>query len=353
LTESGREFQEIELFFGSMPATDRGRSFYPVTAEEELINEAEGAGVEEEVLPSQPTLDMEGSFQKSEHVVDLVAVDTGSIQIGSTENGVVIAIKGAVVSQQGDKYSLHRMGPKLIYISRQNQIEVLESIGRGLGREDMFVETSKSGEKTITGGSVGFKQAQDRIRNYVERWLQRFAISTIKGGIILFDGVLSAREWDTPTKFLENTRELAFNEGNSLVGIAKRSVLELGGVNILYLLTGTQEPCYREIIDPDWTALYPPSFGTIFVVRFGPGGFTFRTDVCPFIVPAEEILNRLYQNARICLGYPYLLKLAHIHSVFTKPEIVQLQVLAAKDYGLRMQKPQDISVIFAPFRRGV
>jgi len=141
--------------------------------------------------------------------------------------------------------------------------------------------------------------------------------------------------------------------GDSLIGIAKRSDLEIGGVNILYLLRETQEPCYCEIKDPDWTALYPPSFGTIFVARFGPGGFTFRTDVCPFIVPAEEILNRLYQNARIWLGYPYLLKLAHIHSVFTKPEIVQLQVLAAKNYGLRMQKPQDISVIFAPFRKGV
>lgn len=347
------EFEEIQSFFASVPATDRGHSFYPVTAEDELINEAEGAGVEEEVLPSQPSLEKQKGFQKSEHVVDLVAVDTGSIQIGSTENGVVIAVKGAVVSQQDDKYSLHKMGPKLIHISRENQIEVLEGIGQGLGRPDMFVKTSQSGAKTISGGSVGFKQVQDRIRNYVERKLQRFAILTIKGGIILFDGVLSAREWDTPTKFLENTRESAFNEGNSLVGIAKRSDLELGGVSILYLLTGTQEPCYREIIDPDWSALYPPSFGTIFVVRFGPGGFTFRTDVCPFIVPAEEILNRLYQNARIHLGYPYLLKLAHIHSVFTKPEIVQLQVLAAKDYGLRMQKPQDISVIFAPFRRGV
>lgn len=346
-------FEEIESFFASVPATDRGHSFYPVTAEDELINEAEGAGVEEEVLPSQPTLEKEKGFQKSEHVIDLVAVDTGSIQIGSTENGVVIAVKGAVISQHDDKYSLHKMGPKLIHISREKQIVVLEGIGQGLGRQDMFVKTSQNGEKTISGGSVGFKQVQDRIRNYVERWLQRFAISIIKGGIILFDGILAAREWDTPTKFLEDTRELAFNNGNSLIGIAKRSDLEIGGVSILYLLQGTQEPCYQEIIDPDWSALYPPSAGTIFVVRFGPGGFSFRTDVCPFVVPAEEILNRLYQNARIHLGYPYLLKLAHIHSVFTKPEIVQLQVLAAKDYGLRMQKPQDISVIFAPFRRGV
>ena len=275
-----------------------------------------------------------------------------SIQIGSTEKGVVIAVKGAVVTQQDDKYLLHKMGPKLIHISRENQIGVLESIGRGLGRQDMFVKTSQSGEKTISGGSVSFKQVQDRARNYVERNLQRFAISIITGGIILFDGALSAREWDTPTKFLEASRELAFDKGNSLVGVAKRSDLEIGGVNILYLLGDNQEPCYQEIKDPDWSALYPPSSGTIFVVRFGPGGFTFRTDVCPFIVPAEEILNRLYQNARIWLGYPYLLKLAHIHSVFTKPEIVQLQVLAAKNYGLRMQKPRDISVIFAPFRRG-
>ncbi len=42
----------------------------------------------------------EKGFQRSEHVIDLVAVDTGSIQIGSTENGVIIAVKGTVVSQQ-------------------------------------------------------------------------------------------------------------------------------------------------------------------------------------------------------------------------------------------------------------
>ena len=344
-------FEEIESLFASIPATDRGHSFYPATAEEELINEAEGAGVEEEVLPSQPALGEGKGFQKTDRVVDLTAVDAASIQIGSTEKGVVIGVKGAVVTQQDDKYSLHKIGPKLVYISRENQVMVLESIGRGLGRQDMFVKTSKSGEKTITGGSAAFKQVQDRIRNYVERKLQRFAISEIKDGIILFDGALSAREWDTPTNFLETSRELAFNEANSLIAIAKGSDLELGGVNILYLLRETQEPCYREIVAPDWSALYPPSFGTIFVVRFGPGGFTFRVDVCPFIVPAEEILNRLYHSARINLGYPYLLKLAHIHSLFTKPEVVQLQVLAARDYGLRMQKPQDMSVIFVPFRR--
>jgi hypothetical protein len=351
--EESKEFEEIKSFFGSMPATEHGYSLYPVTTEDELINEAEGAGVEEEVLPSQPTLEKEKSFQKNEQVVDLVAVDAGSLQIGSTENGVVIALKGAVVSHHGESYSLHKMGPKLMHISRENLTVVLEGIGQGLGRQDMFVKTSENGEKTIKGGLIGFKQVQDRVRNYVERKLQRFALSIIKGGIVLFDGILAAREWDTPPKFLEDTRELAFNEGNSLVGIAKRSDLEVDGVNILYLLKKTQEPCYREIKDPDWEALYPPSFGTIFVARFGPGGFAFRTDVCPFIVPAEEILNRLYQNARICLGYPYLLKLAHIHSVFTKPEVVQLQVLAAKNYGLKMQKTQDISVIFAPFRKGV
>ena len=68
--EESKEFEEIQSFFGSMPTTDRGRSFYPATVEEELINEAEGAGVEEEMLPSQPALEEGKGFQKTDHVLD-------------------------------------------------------------------------------------------------------------------------------------------------------------------------------------------------------------------------------------------------------------------------------------------
>jgi hypothetical protein len=53
------------------------------------------------------------------------------------------------------------------------------------------------------------------------------------------------------------------------------------------------------------------------------------------------------------LGYPNLLRLAHIHSAFTKAEIVSLQVAAAHDFGVSMRPPEDVSVIFAPFRKGI
>lgn len=345
------EIDEIASFFGIGGQVEAGESFYPATTEEGLLNEADTADVEQEVPFLRAAIgDLKG-FEQPERLVDLAAIDTGTIQIGSTERGVVVAVRGAVVIQRSGSYSLVKLGSKLIYISQDNAISLLKSIGQGLGKANMFIMTDENGVESPKSGPLS--HIQDRVRNYVERKLQRFAVAQIEGGIVLFDGALSAMEWDTPLPYLQGTLDSAFTKGNSLVGICKKSSLQVEGVNVAYSLRETQEPCFQKIEETESRGVYPRSIAESFAVRLGPGGFSFRVDVCPYIVPSQEILNRLYRSSRMALGYPFLLKLAHIHSVFTKREVIQLQVLAAQNYGLRLQRPQDISILFAPFRRAM
>ncbi|MBI2305519.1 MAG: hypothetical protein HYU86_12335 [Chloroflexi bacterium] len=346
------DLEEIASFFKQATLGDIGNSFYPTLVETELVNEADIESGEEEVLLADPVLAEAQQFAAPQRFVDLAAIDTGTILIGSTERGVIIAIKGAIIAQRGDCHSLTKLGPRLIYISKENEVAILESIGVGLGNRSMFIETDKEGVKSPKTPSASLKRIQDRIRNYIERKLQRLAVSQIESGIVLFDGALFAMEWDTPLPFLQSTRDLAFEKGNSIVGICKRSDLQVDGVNVAYLLRETQEPCFRRI-EQNEQGIYSRGIGETFAARYGPGGFSFRTDVCPYIVTSAEILNRLYSSALMTLGYPVLLKLAHIHSVFTKREVVELQVLAARNYGLTLQRPQDISILFAPFRRAI
>lgn len=97
------------------------------------------------------------------------------------------------------------------------------------------------------------------------------------------------------------------------------------------------------------------NLGMLFAAKFAPGGFTFRVDVArrSIIQSEEEVLQTIYANTQMTLGYPNLLRLAHIHSAFTKAEIVSLQVQIAHDYDVQLRQPEDLSVVFAPFRKGL
>ncbi|MGQ0772028.1 MAG: hypothetical protein ACT4NT_04575, partial [Nitrososphaerota archaeon] len=209
-----------------------------------------------------------------------------------------------------------------------------------------FVKTDEeTKKKVIKSGSTSTNQFQDRIRNFFERKLQKYAVSQIENGIALFDGSLTTNTWDTPIPYMTGMRDLASSKNNAIIAISKKSTVEVNGTKISYLLDDTPNAGYKRI------NIQERSLGTIFATRMSMGGFTFRTDVCPTPVrpSAEEVLNLFYTNCRMNLGYPVLLKLAHIHSVFTKSEVLLLQVYASKKYGIKMKKPIDLTPLFAPF----
>lgn len=355
----------IETLFNEMePELNAKDEFTPSSHQESLslIDEESSPETEIEIEGiSQSALGEFVPFVGSDIPLTLGAVDVGVMDLGLTRTGFVLAFKGAVVTQAlGGLHQVSKIGPRVKFITPENRTEILRYIGAELGQEEMFVERQGDGSLSIKAGAREPNQYKDRIRNFVERMLQLDLIRTIRNGLVLIDGTLTLRTYNTPQVFLERLGREAKNRNSDIVGVSKKSRVTVHGTHLGALLDedGVQ-PGFREILAVDTegsdSAVGTRNLGNLYAARFGPGGFTFRVDVAKkSIIPDEpSILQALYANTQMTLGYPNLLRLAHIHAAFTKAEIVSLQVQAAHDHKMPMRAPEDFSVVFSPFRKGL
>lgn len=355
----------IETLFSEMePENLAGQPFTPSLHAEEIQLDDMGPELERE----EEIASFEGAklgdfsaFGGSDVPMSMVAIDAGVLDLGISRTGFALAFKAAVVSQDiNGVHSVAKIGPRVKFIAPDNRAELLRFIGLGLSKEDMFVTIHSDGHLTIKQGATEPNQFKDRIRNFIERMLQLDVARQLAGGILLVDGALTLRTYNTPEVFLERLGKEAAKNNTEIVGVSKKSRITVNGIHVGALLDNDPlDPGYRRIITIDAEGADAEaearSLGTPFAARFAPGGFTFRVDVTGrSLLPNEEaVLNALYANTRMTLGFPNLLRLAHIHSAFTKDEIISLQVKTAHDYQVSMRPPEDLSVIFAPFRKGL
>lgn len=355
----------IRTFFEDMePANLVGEAFTPSLHAEEIKLEdvtPEGEDDDEVTGLDEAKLGVFTTFTGSETPVPLAAIDAGVLDIGVSRTGFALAFKAAIVSQDLDgTHTVTKVGPRVKFITPDNRAELLRYVGAELMNEQMFVELQEDGTPIIKAGSTEPNQYKDRIRNFLERMLQLDLAKQVYNGILLFDGALTLRTYNTPQVFLEQLAREASQRNTDIVSISKKSRVTVDGVYINALLDDAPpDPGFQRILalDTDGNSedLLTRNLGVPFVVRFGPGGYAFRVDVArtSTLESEEEVLQTLYANTQMTLGYPNLLRLAHIHSAFTKAEIVALQVQAAHDYNIPMRPPEDLSIIFAPFRKGL
>lgn len=357
--------EQIETLFAEMEPEDlAGETLTPSLHSEEItVDDAPSEFEDENEIASlnQSALGTFAPFSGSEVPVPLVAIDAGVLDIGISRTGFALAFKAAIVSQGLEGvHTVFKIGPRVKFITPDNRAELLRFVGRGLMNEEMFVEIADNGSLTIKAGATEPNQFKDRLRNYIERMLQLDVARQLQHGILLIDGALTLRTYNTPQVFLERLGREVANRNTDIVGVSKKSRVTVNGVHIGALLDeDPTDPGYRRILSVDEAGsdadASSRNLGVPFAVRFAPGGFTFRVDVAKrsLLSSEEEVLETLYANTQMTLGYPNLLRLAHIHSAFTKSEIVSLQVQAAHDYDIAMRAPEDLSVIFAPFRKGL
>lgn len=301
------------------------------------------------------------AFVGSDIPLPIAAIDVGVMDLGITRTGFVLAFKGAVVSQSlSGAHSVYKIGPRVKFITPDNRADILRYIGQELGNELMFVDYQPNGTMTIKAGAREPNQFKDRIRNFVERMLQLDVMKQLQNGLMLVDGTLTLRTYNTPQEFLERLGREGARRNSDIVGVSKKSRVTVQGVHLSTLLDSDGvQPGYRHVFSVDSedadSAAAARNLGALFAVRFAPGGFTFRVDVArKSVLPSEDaVLQSLYANTQMTLGYPNLLRLAHIHAAFTKSEVVSLQVHAAHEYRMPMRAPEDLSVVFAPFRKGL
>jgi len=356
---------KIESLFNEMePENLSGEPFTPSLHQNEINLDDDSTELEDEEEISSISDAKLGPFTEliaSNVPVSLAAVDVGVVDLGLTRTGFALAFKGSVVMQALDGiHTVAKIGPRVKFITPDNRAEVLRFIGRELMDEQLDVEILPDGTLKIKAIAREPHQFKDRIRNFVERMLQVDVAHELQNGILLIDGALTLRTYNTPQVFLEHLGREVARRNSDIIGVSKKSRVTVNGVHVSALLDGDPiQAGFRQVIADDAedsdTAAGGRNLGNLFAMRFAPGGYTFRVDAArrSLLQTDRDLLQALYANTHMTLGYPNLLRLAHIHAAFTKAEIVSLQVQAAHDYQVSMRPPEDLSVIFAPFRKGI
>jgi len=271
----------------------------------------------------------------------VAAIDTSTIRLGDLADGSLCALRGAIVIREGKQYRYIRYGP-LVF---------------SLGNYPNINEIAKLGVTTLTGATnVDFLLR--RVRNSLERWLQLSVSSSLTGGLILFDGSLTAGTPDNPSNEMEKILQMARGSENVVLAISKNTQLRIDDQAITSLLEDQPEPCFIDVdekIKSQFPA-YPIQFlGRVYVGKLARRGFPFRMDVDRKVSKEAGIfgLRQLAGTDIVDQGYPETLRIAHILSTFTAGDVLAIQSLAAARFGVQLVPRLALRrSLFGPFGTG-
>jgi hypothetical protein len=128
----------------------------------------------------------------------------------------------------------------------------------------------------------------------------------LHNGILLVDGALTLRTYNTPQVFLERLGREAANRNSDLVGISKKSRVTVGGVHMSALLDeDPSDAGYRRILTLDAEGSESDAtlrnLGTPFAARFPPN--SLRVHALLRHVRSCEARRRVRLRASLsCLG---------------------------------------------------
>lgn len=271
----------------------------------------------------------------------IAAIDVSASKVGETREGIVVALRGAVVWRIGPSYRYIRYGPLPFHIADGGSDPI-----QGL------MEPEGDDGPALQPGLI---QIATRLRNLMERWLQETICASFRDSIILFDGSLTAGTPDNPAGALGRILGKARDNGNSVLAFSKATKLAYEGRSVLELARGA-EPPYLIDIDELISRSFPSHpiklLGRVYVSRLSRDGPAFRLDADRGIGPdgALEAVSKLLGSDIASAGYPECLKLAHILSAFTSNEVVGIQRFLSGFKGIQLiQRPNLRRILFGPF----
>jgi hypothetical protein len=292
----------------------------------------------------------------------VAAIDGGLARLGHSDQGVVAAVRGAIVVQDRVSRRIYDAKPGLIHLHAGNRLEILHEIGKRFNDPEHYVVV-KDGQPIALKGILTTPHYQiDRIRNFTERTLQFTACALVRNGIILLDGAATPDTFDTPPGLIERLAKEALAGGNHLIAVSKKTTLTVNERDLRSVLDGTSVgPRYlylNELLERDRQRRVAAGgrhdrrkpIGHLYAVRFGAMGETYRVDVVPAtgFTPLEA-LQSLYASTLFRAGYPDILIRAHLHAYFTYPDLLRLQSAVPKAFGLVPRREIDHGAAFAPF----
>lgn len=270
----------------------------------------------------------------------IAACDASSVKIGETETGMIFAIRAVAVWRQHDRIEFTRWGPLLFHIPNSD------------GQRERY---SDDDSRAFGGLSVKTLRVLTKLRNHVERWVQEEIAASVKDGIVLFDGSLTAGTPDNPASRVQRILATARNNHSIAIALSKSTQLTVAGKNILSFFDAEKVPHIidiTEVVENEYPA-YPIRFlGRVCVSKLSVDGFLFRTDIDKDADEQQslEALGRVAGTDVIFHGYPETLRIAHIFSTFTANEILAVQRFVSSNHHVSLQpKPSLRRSLFGPF----
>jgi hypothetical protein len=244
------------------------------------------------------------TIQPLKEETTIVAIDSSSIQIAETEEGVLYAAKsGIAIATQGQIQAHFKIGPILFYLSEDtlNHSELDHRITK------LILFDSESAKRLI------------RVR--VERAIQLELSQHFAGAILLVDGSLRSSVFEHRGFTLREVVENCSLYKNTVAGISKSTKLRILD-KVSLPLTKIKAPGFIDV-NLIIKSLVQNIIGDSLLVKFG-NGYTspiLRVDIASADGNKDTSLRKILGNDSIARGYPETLQLAHYISTFTGTEV--------------------------------
>jgi len=270
-------------------------------------------------------------FKHTELEHPILGVDSSIIPLAESIDGYVFAIRGAAVLYfpENDSYKVLIEGPLIFYFNR----EVL-----------VFLEQYiKSNVLNRVKRVVSYVYAKKILINVYEWIFISNLLNRFSNTIFLIDGVIEPRYLSN--KFYSEIYRTSIEQDNYLIGISKRSRYLKYFSDIASILRFLNIEGMIQIEVPG------KSFSKVYIGLFRRGGYPFRIDVPRYM--DLSVINEVYSSNLSLIGYPEVLKEAHLFSCLRKRDAVILRgILARLGVNIEFSEPYR-SIVLGSFEGGV
>jgi len=258
-------------------------------------------------------------FRKVSIEHDIIGVDASIIPIAESEKGYVFGLRGAAVKYDHKlkKYIIYIEGPFILYLTA----DILEYF-RGYLNSRFFIND--------LGGVLNYMYAKKVILNVYEWLLVRDIVNNNQNTIIILDGVVEPKYLSS--NFYKGVIRDSYDNQNYVVGISKRSRY------LKYFSELTSSLLYIGMEGMISINIPGKRYSRVFIGLLRKGGYPFRIDILKDTSPS--IMNEIYSSNLNIVGYPEVLKEAHVFSKLTRKDSLLLKaIMARKGIKIKYSEP--------------
>lgn len=257
-------------------------------------------------------------LQYSGGKVPIVGIDSSILLIGESSGGYLFSLKGSIISEFKDIYSVYRVGPFPLFYS----LETFSLISELVGLSNAFVRWGYSQDPSV---------AKRVLIAFFEFILIRLANRLHRDSVIVLDGSLAFLRLLSGASIRSLYNDLSIY-GNSLVGVSKRTRLVRKYPRLFSVVARSPYPCVVRIPKQGGFGFSPYR---VYVGVFRVGGVPMRVDVGLTGMDSINILNYMHSASHTSSGYLEVLKEAHILSKTSRGEVICLKQYVESEFGVK------------------